>query len=156
MMLTGLFDSSFYSSSMSAFNFEKFTQIGRRYAAQVSIRSNGAIGISQGAIHQAGMAEGDDWHVILHYDKEQKVLGLQPVHGDTETGAIKLSIKRTPAKDGNGIAISAFISAKSFLNYYRISYSETESYDATWDAGEGMLITFLAKSTAKNEPAAQG
>ncbi len=141
---------------MASFNFEKFTLVGRRYAAQVSIRSNGAIGISQGAIHQAGMAEGDDWHVILHYDKAQKALGVQPVKGDSEAGAIKLSIKKTPGKDGNGVAISAFISAKSFLNYYRIPYAETQSYDAKWDAELGMLITFLTESSAKNEPAASG
>lgn len=140
----------------AAFNFEKFTLVGKRYSPQISIRSNGAIGISQGAIHQAGMSEGDDWHVILHYDRAQQVLGVQPVKGDDEDGAIKVSIKSTPNKDGRGTAISAFISAKSFLNYYRIPYDDTKSFEAKWDSQLGMLIAFLAEQPTKNEPAASG
>ena len=140
----------------SNFNFERFTHVGKRYSAQISIRNSGAIGISQGAIHQASMTEGDDWHVVLHYDRAQNVLGLQPVKGGAESGAIKVSIKRITNKETGGSAISAFLSAKSFLNYYRIPYAETRSFDAKWDPELNMLIAFLADKPAKNEPAAQG
>lgn len=139
-----------------SFNFEKFTLVGKRYAPQISIRSNGAIGISQGAIHQGGMSDGSDWHVILHYDRAQQVLGIQPTKNAEEEGAIKVSIKSTPNKDGNGTAISAFISAKSFLNYYRIAHDDTRSFEAKWDAQLGMLIAFLVDQPPKNEPAASG
>lgn len=139
-----------------AFNFEKFTYIGKRYAPQISIRCNGAIGISQGAIHQAGMEEGDNWHVILHYDRAQKALGIHPTNDPKEEGAIKLSIKKVPSKEGRGMAISAFVSAKSFLNYYHIPHSQTEAYEAKWDPQMKMLITFLVDQSTKNEPAATG
>jgi hypothetical protein len=141
---------------MPQFNFEKFTSVGRRFAPQISIRANGAIGISQGAIHQAAMTEPGDWYVFLHFDRSQKVLGIQPIRSGDEDGAIKVSIKTTPNKEGGGVAISAFVSAKSFLNFYSIPYAETTSFDAQWDPNHKMLIAFLAEEPAKNEPAAQG
>lgn len=139
-----------------SFNFERFTLAGKRYSPQVSIRSNGAIGISQGAIHQAGMSANEDWYVVLHYDKSQKALGIQPTLDSAESGAIKLSIKEAQSKDGAPGGLSAFVSAKSFLNYYRIPYSKTQSYEASWDQEHKMIITFLVDQSAKNEPAATG
>jgi len=113
--------------------FEKFTGGGRSYRTRISIRSNGQIGFSQGAIHKFkmdGFSNG-----ILFYDKEENKVGIKLGNDDNEEGACKLQIKPE----------NAAISAKSFLDYYEIPYKETISYEAKWDETHQMIVADLNK-----------
>jgi hypothetical protein len=126
------------------FNFERFTAAGKRFTPSISVRANGALGISQGALHQAGMTEGT-WYVVLFYDREQKALAVKPVaerDKDSEEGAIKVSA-RSLNSNTKDPALSAFVAAKSFFNYYGIPHARTTSYKAVWDEKEKMLIAVL-------------
>lgn len=108
--------------------FEKFTLIRRSYKPRASIRSNGQIGLSKGAVTRYKL-EGYNY-CVLFYDKELKKIGIKFTQDKVEEGTLKLKIKQ-----GNGA-----ISAKSFLEYYQINYKEGKGFDAEWDDVEKMLV----------------
>ncbi len=130
-----------------AFNFEKFTKVGSSFAPTVSLRKQGAIGISQGALNRFGLVEGD-WFVILYFDRSANVLGIQPTQNAEDEGAIKLIKRRAAGKNGK-ISISSSISAKSFFEYYSISALETRSFLATLDEQTKMIVIDLNKPIEK-------
>lgn len=135
------------------FTFERFTAAGKRYSPTISVRSNGALGISQGALHQAKMTEGT-WHVVLFYDRANKALAVKPTQDPDEEGVIKLSVRKLD-RDGEDSALSAFVAAKSFFNFYGIPHTKTTSYKAEWDEQQKMLISVLHKpdySSATSDP----
>ncbi|HMO49583.1 MAG TPA: hypothetical protein PKE26_03325 [Kiritimatiellia bacterium] len=121
--------------------FEKFTQTGTRQAPLVSIRRGGSLGLSQGAINRYGF-DNDMTHVVLFYDKEDKLVGIKPIAGDSEEHAIKVIVRPYKAAKGKE-SKTAFFSAKSFLDFYAIPYSETKSYDAKWDEQNAMIVIDL-------------
>ena len=132
------------------FNFEKFTKTGSSFAPVVSLRKQGAIGLSQGALNRFGLADGE-WSVVLYYDREAKVLGIQPTQDPTEEGAIKLIKRRAIGKTGKA-SISSSVSAKSFFEYYGLPTTETRSFLATQDEAK-MIIVDLKNplNTVKDE-----
>jgi hypothetical protein len=127
-------------------NLEKFTAAGRRFSSTISVRSNGALGISQGALHQAKISDAE-WHVVLFYDRANKVIGIKPTRDSNEEGSIKLSVRVVKKEDADA-ALSAFVAAKSFFNFYGIPHSKTTSYRANWDSESGMLIAYLVSDQA--------
>ena len=125
-----------------AFNFEKFTKAGGRYGAFVSIRKNGAIGLSQGTIRRFAFDK-DNVAVILFFDREAKVIGIKPTKNPDDEGAIKVLLKKLPAADGEE-STTAFVSARSFLEYYEISYHKKRVFPAKWSDAEGMILIDLS------------
>lgn len=123
------------------FAFEKFTQTGGVFSPMISVRKDGALGISQGALRKFGLAEGEKY-VVLHYDRTANAIGIEVVKDESEEGAIKL-VKREAAGRGGQPSISASISARSFLEYYGINRSETTSYRAYKDENLGFIIVEL-------------
>lgn len=126
------------------FNFERFTKTGSSFAPTVSLRKQGAIGLSQGALQRFNLVAGD-WFMVLFYDKTAKVLGIQPTQNASEEGATKLIKRRAQGKNGKE-SVSSSISAKSFFEYYEIPSNETLTFRATWDSDAKMIIVNL------NEP----
>ena len=66
--------------------FERFTESGRSYKAKLSIRSNGQIGLNQGAYNRFNL--GDYNYVVLFYDKDDNKIGLRFLH-EMEEHALK-------------------------------------------------------------------
>lgn len=120
------------------FNFERFKNTGSSYSPKISIRSNGSIGFSQGALHRFKLREGE-WYVVMFYDRVAQVIGIKPTQDKEEPNIIKLNKKEAVGKE-NKISVNAFISAKSFLEFYNISYNKTKSYQAEWSEENQMII----------------
>lgn len=102
--------------------FEKFTKVGGRgYTPKAAIWKRGQIGFNQGAVRRYNLKDYN--FAILFYDKDQKKIGVKFVSDANEEGANKI------VKGQTGI----FMSAKAFLDYYQISYTETKRYDVEYD-----------------------
>lgn len=109
-------------------SFERFTRVGRGYKPKVSITKNGLIGFNQGAVRHFNIAD-YDW-AILYYDTQNARIGIALTNDDNEDGVCKLR-KRASGVD---------VSARSFFDYYGISYTHTNRYNAVWDANEDKII----------------
>lgn len=129
------------ASKAMGFSFQRFTDTGGRFAPRVSIRAGGALGLSQGALRQFELEDGV-WYVVLHFDKGANVIGLQPTRDSTEPGAVKLAVRRYTPKAGDE-SVSCSVSAKSFLDYFKIPYKHSRSYAAERDAESGFIIVKL-------------
>lgn len=111
--------------------FEKFTQAGGSFKPKISIRSNGQIGLSKGAVKRFEIDKFD--FVTLYYNKEQERIAIVMSNNGEEDGAIRI-VKR----EGN-----YFFSGKSFLEYNDISYEATKSFDVEWDSENKVAIIDL-------------
>lgn len=113
--------------------FEKFTSYGRGFRPVCSIRANAQIGFNRGAIHRYGLSQG---FAVLYFSKDDNVIGVQPVADANVEGATKLIVK-----DNN-----AYLSARSFLEYYNIPYGdEAKQYSAEWSDEHNMVLIDLEK-----------
>ncbi len=110
--------------------FEKFTQTGRSYKPKISIRSNGQIGLNQGAIERFKLNEYK--YAILFFDGESDRIGIKLTNTEEE-GICKLQVRKS----------NAAISGKAFLDYYSIDYSKTTRYEAVWDEKEKMIVVTI-------------
>ena len=99
-------------------SFEFFTIAGRSFHPKASIRKQGQIGLNQGAIKRFGIEDGQLF--ILGYDKEREIIAMKRI-SDFQEGAKKITVRA-----GNGA-----IGAKSFLDYFEISYKDTSSHELT-------------------------
>ncbi len=111
-------------------HFEKFTSYGRGYRATCSIRSNAQIGFNRGSIHRFGLKDG---YAVLFFSSDGNIIGVKINVPETEDGATRLIIR-----DNN-----AFISGRSFLEYYNIPYDITRQYEARWSDEHDMLLIDL-------------
>ena len=122
------------------FEFEKFEGVGNSYFPKVSIRNNGTLGISQGALNRFKLAEGDWWFELL-FDRKSRVVGLRPSDHEVP-GSIKLNKKELVGRDGKK-SVNAWISGKAFLDYYAVPYDQTKSYVANWDDAQKLIYIEL-------------
>lgn len=113
--------------------FEKFTGKGRSFRPKVSIWIRGQIGLNQGAVERFNL--NDSRYVIMHYDKENKRIGLLFTGNEQEEGALKMNVKN------NG----AIFSARAFLEYYDIDHTKTRQYDIVYDESNKYYIFDLTK-----------
>jgi len=111
--------------------FERFTASGRSFKGRVSIRKNGQISLSQGAVQKFNLA--DHPYAVLFYDKEGQMIGLKPTRDPEEPGAYKMNHK----------GMGATISGLAFLDYYGIDYSHSRRYEARWDEKHEMIVIDL-------------
>ena len=111
--------------------FEKFTRVGRGYKPKVSVTRSGLLGFNQGAVKHFELDK-YDW-AILYYDSDGGRIGIELTNDKNEEGVCKLR-KRPSGAD---------VSARSFFEYYRINYSETNRHDAEWDEDEDKLVVYL-------------
>lgn len=113
--------------------FEKFTARGKSYRPKAAIWKGGQIGLNQGAVKRFDLQ--DKSHVIMYYDKEHMVVGLNFTTDGQEEGAARMKVTPT----------SAVFSAKSFLDYYNIERKETKRYDISKDEGSELYVFDLKK-----------
>lgn len=109
-------------------SFERFTKAGKTFKPKVSIRKGGQMGFNNGA---RGKFKLDDYeYVILYFDKENSKVGIQLTNDNNENGVIKLYKRK----------LDVAVSARSFLDYYSISYDKTIVYDPQWVEETKMII----------------
>jgi len=111
--------------------FERFTASGRSFRPRISIRKNGQISLSQGAVQKFELREVP--YVVLFYDKEAQRIGIKPTHDPEEPGAYKLNHK------GSGATISGL----AFLDYFGIDHGRSQRYEAHWDEEHRMVVVDL-------------
>lgn len=116
--------------------FERFTETGKSYRPRISIRANGQIGFSFGAIKKFSLAKYK--FVVLFFDKENSKIGIKLTNSE-EDGICKLQVRQ----------LNAAISAKAFFDYYSIDYTKTKRYDAVWDEKEQMIIVSIKQLDKK-------
>jgi len=112
----------------SDMSFRKFVETARSYRAKCSLRENGSIGLNGGAVSKFNLDKYD--YAVLFFDKDRKLIGIQPTRNENEEGAHKLNRGKT----------GAWISARRFLDYNEIVPTETKRFDATWDEQEKMIV----------------
>jgi hypothetical protein len=113
--------------------FERFTKTGGRgYIPKVSIWGKGQIGFNQGAVNKFNLNNFE--YAVLFYDSENKKIGMKFTN-DKENGIVKL-VKRA----GSGISMSA----KAFLDFYGIDYSEKKRYTLSYDKENDLYILINA------------
>jgi hypothetical protein len=133
-----------------AFNFERFERVGGRYAAKASIRSNGSIGLSQGAILKYKLNTGD-WFAVLFYDKEKQVIGIKRTLDGHDSGATKIVTRSVPGLNGQP-SYTSFISAKSFFDFYGIQIPRvSRSYPLEWSNEHDMLLINLKQEVKEGD-----
>lgn len=113
--------------------FERFTEVGRVFRPRASLRQNGQLGFNHGCIKRFDMNNFS--HVVLFFDSESKRIGIKLTNDKEEQGACSLL-----TKSGGGT-----VSARSFLEYYRLTPKKTTQYDIERDDETGMLIIEVAK-----------
>ncbi len=79
-------------------------------------------------------------HVVLFYDAETKRIGVKLTNDKDEPGASALI-----TRGGNGT-----VSARSFMEYYRITPKKTTQYDIEREDGGEMLVIGVAKPAEKS------
>ena len=131
-------------------NLKKFTQVGVSFDAKISVRPNGMMGVSSGALRRFGLLEGD-WYVVMYYDEGEKVMGIEPTRDEEADGAIKLVV-RQPRAGSLQKQPSGHFSAKSFLQHHAIPFrgKRAQSFEAEWSDEHSMILIDLKKP--KNGP----
>jgi hypothetical protein len=132
------------------YEFEKFESTGGSYTPKISVRSNGALGFSQGALRRFGLWDGD-WYIQLYFDKKHNVIGIEP---STTAGAGKAHLvkKKIQGKDGRQ-TVNAYVAAKAFFDFYGIDYSETRPYLVKREEGDAKIILQLQSTNTPSTPA---
>ncbi|QHI70495.1 hypothetical protein [Tichowtungia aerotolerans] len=126
-------------------NLVPFTEVGSNFDAKFSVRPNGTVGVSSGALKRFDLLK-QDTHVLLFYDKDAQIVGVKPTTDDSIPGAIKL-IVRQPKANSQQKQPSGHFSAKAFLQFHDIPYKDkkTQSYDAEWSDQYDMILFDLSK-----------
>lgn len=104
------------------YNFETFTSVRSSFASKVSIRKNGTIGFSQGALIKFGLNVGK-WFAVLKYDRTAKVIGIMLTKTETEDGAVRIQCREISGRDDKK-NLAGQISAKAFLDFFGIEYAD--------------------------------
>jgi hypothetical protein len=125
--------------------FQKFTAVGSRFAPRISIRSNGSLGINQGAMKRF-FSDRDYKAVVLYYDADTQTIGIEPLENENEDGAIRLNKRPLDDKDESQ---GTFVSAKSFFDFYNIPYLETKSFPVQREVIDGKRFITLKLSEAE-------
>lgn len=132
-----------------ALKLERFTKTCGSFAPIISIRKGGALGLSQGALNRFQLMDGA-WFVVLYYDREASVIGIQPTKRAEDEGAIKLIKRKSKAPGSERESISSSISAKAFFEYYNIPCDAGRSFPSSWDAELKMIIVELNSASTKS------
>lgn len=116
----------------------------------ISIRKHGSIGFSQGALNRFALLDGD-WFVVLFYDKNAAVIGIQPTKDASEEGAIKLIKRKAKLAKSAKESISSSVAARAFLEYYGIPCDKSRAYRAKWSETEKMILLDLNEEVSDPE-----
>ena len=129
------------------FNFERYTQTGLKASKpRISIRKHGVIAFSRGAVSKYEL--GTKYPaIVLFFDTENATIGIKPVAGKDEQGAISLRLHKG-RNDTDGSRTTASVKVRAFLEHYSIMHERAKSYDVTWNDEYQMLLAVLTPNHA--------
>lgn len=111
--------------------FEKFTLRGRGFKPQASIWSRGQISFNQGAVRRYNIDKHK--YAMLFFDPDTSRIGIRLTNSENEDGIQKIGVRKS----------GVMLSAKSFLEYYGVDFSETRKYTLQKTEDEGFLLIDL-------------
>ena len=124
--------------------FQRFESFGARMTPRVSIRGNGQIGLSAGALRMFGIDDGNS-KVVLYYDPEAKLVAFKPTNDPAEEFAVPVLVRHLGVGAQGGTKYGQ-ISGRSFLERFQIPYHDkTRAFDPYRDKESGLFIINLAK-----------
>jgi hypothetical protein len=129
---------------------EKFTRVGGSFSPTVSVRKDGSLGLSQGALNRFNLQD-DDWYAVLYYDRNIRIIGIQPTKDSSAEGAIKIIKRKSKSVITGKESVSAAIAARAFFQYYNISLAESKSYSGKWDEQQQMILVNLTEEAINQE-----
>ena len=112
--------------------FERFTQTGRSFKPKISIRGNSQIGFNCASIKEFKL--GEYKFAVLFYDKDARKIGIRLTNDKNEEGACKLRVRENAG---------ASISARSYIDFYKLHKLDKRRFDASWNDKEKMIIVTL-------------
>lgn len=113
--------------------FEKFKYLDGSQRPKVTLRENGQIGFSQGAVNRFNLKE--YVYCELYYDSESARIGLRLTNEYEEGITAKLVLREQ----------NFYVSARSFLDHYFISYSPARSFIAHEEEENNLIVLDLSK-----------
>ena len=111
--------------------FEKFKHLDGSIRAKITLRENGQIGFSKGAVNRFKLYKFD--YCELYYDRDSERIGIR-FTGEKENGATAKINKRP---------FNNYISARPFLDHYGISYIKARSFIAQEDEESELIVLDL-------------
>lgn len=111
--------------------FEKFTLRGRGFKPQASIWSRGQISFNQGAVRRHKIDKYK--YAMLFFDPDTSRIGIKMTNNENEDGIQKIGIRKS----------GVMLSAKAFLEYYGVDFSETRRYTLHKSDEEDFLLIDL-------------
>jgi len=121
--------------------FQRFESFGARMTPRVSIRGNGQIGLSAGALRMFGI-DGSNKKVVLYYDAEAKLVAFKPTDDPAEEFAVPVLVRKLGRQDGT---LYGQVSGRSFLERFGIPHDKTRAFDPYRDKESGYFVINLAK-----------
>lgn len=117
------------------YQFEEFTEVGTRAVNEprVTITKHGIFNLNKAFMKTFVK---DQTHVIFHYDKENRVIGLK-LTNQPAPNSYKIRIARK--------GTLASVSAQAFLKYNRLRRKKSYPYSAIWDEESRLIIIDLKK-----------
>ncbi len=108
--------------------WEKFTLSGRSIKPQVTIRTGGQIGLNNPVVTKYELNKFK--YVVFFIDREEKKIGIKPTNDENEEGLCRLRISE----------YGASISARSFVEQYKLEEIKKRQLDCDWDKKDGMIV----------------
>jgi hypothetical protein len=100
----------------------------------VTIRKNGSICLNRKAIDEFNI--GAMRSATLHYDQQEKLLGIKPETDNTDPSAFRISKEKSR---------TSVIYCQSFLKHCQIPYTQgSKTYRARWDDKIQMVLVDIA------------
>ena len=129
-----------------AFNFEKFTDTKASFAAKITIRKTGQLGLNAGALNSFRIKDYN--YAVLYFDPDKRAVGIE-LTNENVPGAIEIKKSET----------NTFIRARNFCDRYGIDYSDSKSYRLLKDNESGYLyfcLTDAEPNAERGETAPEG
>lgn len=120
--------------------FERFENAGKSFKPKVSIRSNGHMGFTQGAVERFGLRKFA--YCVMFYDRAERKVGVEFTNSEQPGITLKVNSRST----------DCFVSIRGFLDYYNIDYSVTRSYGGEKQEGSEMIVIDLNSPIAERKP----
>ena len=110
-------------------SFEKFSRRKRagRGGVTVTVLKNGTLGISRRCYEEL---LGGQKYAILYYDRDRRIIGIQPTNKEDEEAYPIRTLKNTK---------SVVISAAAFLKYFNIPHDVSKAYKVKWNEEAKLL-----------------
>lgn len=117
--------------------FVKFVETGRSFAPKASISTYGILNFNEGARKRFNIKEYS--HCIFYYDSDTRRIGIELVNDETLEGARTIRHRATGSD----------VSAKAFIEYFKLHRDATMVYEITKDEKKGMLILDMNSGEAR-------